>query len=423
MKPVLRVVLLAATLVVAGGLAGLLLATHSRSTAGRPTAPRQIGQPASLPAVSAAAAPAGGTLVGLREQLISGELRVPTYVHPLPGTGLLLVLERRGTVQRLDPRTGELSLFMDLTDRVDGTSGIEIGLLGFATHPEFANNRRFFVYYSDSEHQPVLAEFTAAADGLTGQANSERRLLRLSKYGLRHYGGMLQFGEHGLLYVSVGDGGEFYRNPQDPHTLLGSILRLNVDTGDPYAIPADNPFHGGAGAPEVWAYGLRNPWRYFLDLPRQLIYVADVGQEHVEEINIVPLQPLGYNFGWPYREGSACWELSPDCARTGLVEPALDYTHSEGCAITGGVVYRGLRIPELYGHYFYADWCQGWVRSLQWREGKVTNQRDWSTYLGRIEGISSFGLDADGELLLVTTSGRVSQLWPVRGGTPVPFHW
>ena len=207
-----------------------------------------------------------------------------------------------------------------------------------------------------------------------GDPSSEIQLLTFDKPTTRHNGGMLQFGPDGYLWMSLGEGGAASVNSQDPNRLLSSILRLDVDSGEPYGIPEDNPFAGGGGAPEVWAKGLRNPWRFSID--GDLIYIGDVGHEDFEEIDIVPLDGAPYNFGWLRMEGTSCFQRGCDAVAEGLTLPVVEYTHAEGCSVTGGFVYRGAAIPELDGHYFYGDWCGEWIRSFRYEGGEVTGPPD-----------------------------------------------
>ena len=225
---------------------------------------------------------------------------------------------------------------------------------------------------------------------------------------------MLVFGPDGYLYIAIGDGGLFEEFGQNPDVFLGTILRLDMDTGDPYSAPDDNPFFSGGGAPEVWAYGLRNPWRFSIDRASNTMFIGDVGQADAEEVNAVALEPVGYNFGWPVMEGYNCWLPRDGCDQTGIQLPTTVYSHADGCSVTGGYVYRGSQIPEYYGHYFYADWCLGWVRSFEYASGAVLNPNDWSVDLANPGQITSFGLDGDGEMLYTTFEGTLGRIIAVR---------
>lgn len=355
-------------------------------------------------------------LQALAVEVITDQLTYPTFPIVAPGgDGTIYVLERRGTIRRVDPVTGEISPFLDIVNKSNADKGIELGLLGMAFHPDFETNRRFFVYYTDVEHDTAVVEYLMGPDGLPDLA-SAKRLMEIDRLpnGLRHNAGMMQFDDEGYLYIASGDNGQFDVNPQDPNTLLGVIMRIDVDNGDPYTTPSDNPWADGSGAPEVWAIGFRNPWRFWIDIPEQYMYIGDVGQSTWEEINVVPLEPAGYNFGWPFMEGRACWNPASGCPTGGLVLPITAYDHDEGCSVTAGVVYRGVEIPELIGHFLYSDWCTGWVRSFRQEDGQLVGDiKEW-TELGNVGQVSSFGLDQDGELLFVTTNGTLARLVPVR---------
>ena len=337
-------------------------------------------------------------------QLVADIDRVLAIAAPASDPRVYLA-ERRGVIQAVDP-SGETTEFLDISDRVRA-NGIEQGLLGLAFHPAYDENGLFYVYYTDDNDDTRLSEFVGGETG--ADPASELELLVFDQPTDRHNGGMLEFGPDGYLYVSVGDGGDGGQHGQRAGTLFGTILRLDVDGGYPYAIPSDNPFVAGGGAAEVWAYGLRNPWRFAIDEAE--IYIADVGQEGWEEVTVLSLDEGGANLGWAYREGSACFN-SPECEETETVLPTLEYDHGEGCSITGGYVYRGDAIPELHGTYFYADWCRGWVRSFRHEDGEAVDLREWPDL--EPGQVNTFGLDADGELYMSTWGGSVWKMVPVR---------
>lgn len=382
-------------------------ATPSTPAPSAPLSPLSL--PTTVPASTTTLAP----LQGLAVELVVEGLDQPTFVTSPPGDGRLFVVERVGTVVIVDPERGLLpDPFIDLRDRVS-SGGIEQGLLGLAFHPDYADNGRFFVYYTDLGANSRLVEHRVGSHPDQADAGGERVVLAFDQFVDRHYGGMLLFGPEGFLYVSLGEGGKASAHAQNPDSMLAAILRLDVDHGDPYATPADNPFAAGGGAPEVWAKGLRNPWRFSIDPVEGLVYIADVGHTEWEEINVVPLEGGGYNFGWLPMEGSRCFQ-GRTCDPTGKVLPVVEYSHAEGCSVTGGFVYRGQAIPELVGHYFYADWCGGWVRSFRYLDGEATEARDWSADVGEIGQVNSFGLDAAGELYLATHEGSVYRIVPER---------
>lgn len=340
------------------------------------------------------------------EVLATGLVR-PNYVLPLPGTESLLVMLAEGTVWSLGD--GELAPepFLDMRDVVNDT-GIEMGLLGMAFHPEDAT--RLFVYYSGPELDTQLVELEATATG--ADPATARLVLAVPQPADRHQAGMVQFGGDGYLYLSIGDGGDGGTEGQNPESVLGTVVRIDVDAADPYSIPPDNPFFGGGGAPEVLVYGLRNPWRFGIDPVADVLYIGDVGQDRWEEIDVVPLDMEPYNFGWPLTEGAHCF-LESGCNPSSFEGPTVEYGHDEGCSVTGGFVYRGRAIPEVTGHYFYADWCRQWIRSFAYVGGDVTDEQEWSE-LSSFGQINSFGLDADGELLVTTWGGEVARIVPVR---------
>lgn len=353
-------------------------------------------------------------LQGLALEPIASGLAQPTVVAAPPDDARLFVAERTGEVRLVDPTSGLVEEpFLDLSGLVTST-GIEQGLLGLTFHPDFGSTGRLFAYFVDIDGRRRLSEFQAQGPG--ADPGSERVLFSFAQppgsLDIRHYGGMLLFGPDGHLWVSLGDGADARGQGQDPNTVFGTILRLDVDSADPYGIPSDNPFADGGGAPEVWAYGLRNPWRFTIDPPEGLVYIADVGQETWEEVNVVPLAGAGANLGWPDSEGNHCF-LDSDCDLGAFTTPVLEYGHDEGCSITGGHVYRGEAIPELDGHYFYADWCRGWVRSFRYEEGEAVDLTDWSDELQPGQ-VNAFGVDASGELNIATYEGDVFRVVPVR---------
>jgi glucose/arabinose dehydrogenase len=340
-------------------------------------------------------------------EIIGEDFDQPVYVTSPAGDPRLFVVERAGTIRIVDPASGKLEQpLLDIRAEVHDP-GIEQGLLGMAFHPDFADTGRFFVYYTDSDNDTQLVEYRKNPNENTADPLTARRLLLFPQPTDRHNGGMLLFGPDGYLYLGLGEGGKASLHAQHPETLLSAILRIDVDDGDPYGIPPNNPFIEGEGAPEVLVYGLRNPWRFAID--DGLLYIADVGHSDWEEINVVPLDGIPYNFGWLIMEGNHCF-IPTDCDPTGLTLPVLEYGHDQGCSITGGFVYRGAAIPELNGHYFYADWCTRFVRSFRYEGGVAADQQDWSDDLAEVGQINSFGLDADGELYVATWSGTVARI-------------
>jgi glucose/arabinose dehydrogenase len=343
----------------------------------------------------------------------------PSAVGAPVGDDRIFVMQRHGTIRVLDAERNLVEEnFIDLTDRVLA-GGIEQGLLGLAFHPDYANNGRFFVYYTDKGGNRQLSEFAVSAENPNlADTDSEKVIFEYEQppnaTDIRHYGGNVTFGPDGYLWVSMGDGADSRAQGQDPNTPYGSIVRIDVDGGDPYAVPPDNPFVDGGGLADVWAYGLRNPWRFSIDPVDGLVYIADVGHADQEEVNVVPITEGGYNFGWSDMEGTRCFHLT-DCDPADYTAPAVTYTHDEGLSITGGYVYRGAEIPELHGTYFYSDWVQQWIRGFKYVDGAVTDARDWTADLGGpIGSITSFGLDGHGEMYAVTYEGGLFKFTAAR---------
>ncbi|HKK09166.1 MAG TPA: PQQ-dependent sugar dehydrogenase [Gemmatimonadota bacterium] len=336
----------------------------------------------------------------------------PLYLTAPAGDDRLFVVEKGGTVRVVEGGRLLAAPFLDLSSVV--SAGGERGLLSLAFHPDYATNGTFYVDFTDASGDTrVVAYRVSASDPDRADPASGDTILSVAQPYANHNGGLLAFGPDGMLYVGLGDGGsggDPDGNGQDTGTLLGTILRLDVDGGSPYAIPSDNPFAGGSGGRgEIWAYGLRNPWRYAFDAPSGLLYIADVGQGDWEEVDVVPADSGGVNFGWNVVEGDHCYGAS-SCDRTGLEPPVLEYGHDQGCSITGGMVYRGDAMPELDGTYFYSDYCSGWLRSFRYRAGSVTDERSWS--VGDLGRVLSFGRDAAGELYVLSADGSVYRLEP-----------
>ena len=356
--------------------------------------------------------PAPAATTGLVLEKVVAGLEEPLYATAPPGDTRLFVVEQPGRIRIV--RAGGLlpAPFLDLTREV--SFGGERGLLGLAFHPDYRRNGQFFVNYTDRSGDTRIERFTVGADPDRADRGSRKLILAVDQPYANHNGGHLLFGPDGMLYIGLGDGGgagDPHGNGQDPGTLLGKLLRIDVDHGDPYAIPANNPFRRRAGArPEIWAMGLRNPWRYAFDPAGSRLYIADVGQNRWEEIHVADMRRGGLNFGWNRMEGDHCFPLGRPCDSAGLERPVVEYDHSQGCSITGGFVYRGRRLPALAGHYFYADYCQGWVRSFRMEGGSVVDHREWR--LGDAGPVLSFGTDAAGELYLCSGRGEVFRLAP-----------
>ncbi|HVL65021.1 MAG TPA: PQQ-dependent sugar dehydrogenase [Actinomycetota bacterium] len=317
------------------------------------------------------------------------------------GRGRLLIVGQDGLIHTL--RRGRLAArpFLDLTEKTEASG--EQGLLGLALHPRFARNGRLFVNYTDLNGDTVVAEYRARRGRAI--AASERVLLTIDQPFANHNGGHMDFGPDGYLYIATGDGGL----AGDPmlagrrlDTLLAKLLRIDVDSGDPYGIPADNPFTGVPGARgEIWATGLRNPWRFSFD--DGSLWIADVGQFEVEEVNRVSADDAGVDYGWNLMEGDRCFPATVQCpAPPGIEAPYAVYGHDLGCAVTGGYVYRGREVPALRGTYVFADYCSGLVFGVP---AHGPSPAEPVVLLESGLAISSFGLDRKGRLYVTDLAG------------------
>jgi glucose/arabinose dehydrogenase len=381
---------------------------------GNASGPTPIPSATPPTASCAAGAPVSG-IPSLTARLVASGLRNPLDLQSVSADReRLYVVEQGGAIRVI--RGGRLlaAPFLDVSSRI--SSGGERGLLGLAFHPQFATNRRFFVSYTNPGGDSQVAEFRASSAD-AADPGTERVLLTESQPFANHNGGGLAFDGTGRLLVALGDGGsggDPLGNGQRLDTLLGKILRIDVDAGAPYAVPSDNPFRTTPGAaPEIWAYGLRNPFRISVDRPTGDLYMGDVGQSRIEEIDVgLASGRGGENYGWNTAEGSLCYRPSTGCSTAGLTPPVYEYTHAEGCSVTGGVVYRGCRMPDLSGSYFFGDFCTGLVRSFRLANGQATDLRDWTAGLRGVDSPTSFGLDAEGEVYVVDYDGEVYRLEP-----------
>jgi glucose/arabinose dehydrogenase len=355
----------------------------------------------------------GGPPVGetaIRLQQVAEGLQSPVHLTAPANDTRLFIVEQPGRIRIV--RNGSLlpTPFLDLTEKV--SAGGERGLLSVAFHPQYVTNGTFFVNYTDSRGDTRIERYRVSADPNRADPTSAELVLAVAQPFSNHNGGLAAFGPDGKLYIGMGDGGgggDPQETGQDPLRMLGKLLRIDVDAGRPYVIPPNNPYAGGSNPlPEIWASGLRNPWRFSWDRTANLLYMADVGQNRLEEINVVPAGQGGVNYGWDVMEGSDCFEPSSGCTRTGLTLPVAEYTHTDGCSVTGGFVYRGQDIPGLRGHYFYADYCQGWIRSFRYANGAATEARSWE--VENVGNVSSFGEDARGELYVISHSGAVYKI-------------
>lgn len=323
----------------------------------------------------------------------------------------VFVVEKTGKIKRFNNNSNveSVDVFLDLTSKVDSSSG-EKGLLGLAFHPNYKENGYFFVNYTD-RNNTIVARYSRMDDTNVGDINSEEILLKFQQPYSNHNGGHLEFGPDGYLYIGTGDGGsggDPQNNSQNRANLLGKILRIDIDNSSeesPYSIPYDNPFKKNTEGyeEEIFAYGLRNPWKFSFDSMRGILIAADVGQDKIEEINIIK---GGGNYGWNLMEGSLIFKSNNEIS-DGLIPPIWEYEHPIGRSITGGYTYYGEKYPSLYGVYIYGDFVTGKVWGL-WldNDNKVQNH----DLLNTDTMISSFGLDEKGEIYVVDFNGYIYRI-------------
>jgi hypothetical protein len=317
-------------------------------------------------------------------------------IQMVPWEAFDLIATKDGQVWLYESTAGEVSQqpVLDISDQVRNEG--ERGLLSIAVDPN--DYERVFLHYSDNSGNTTVSEFRWDNGGLV----DEQVLLRVDQPAGNHNGGMLQFGSDGFLYLGLGDGGganDRYGNGQNRDTLLAGLVR--VDVNDP------------AAEPILYQYGLRNPWRFWIE--DDLIYIADVGQNTYEEVDVAPLLP-DVNYGWPITEGLHCFRPSSGCDTTGITLPLIEVAHGDAgtCSITGGIVYRGQAIPEIQGHYFYSDYCGGYLRSFRYLfSGEAADQTDWTDQVGVPGSVVSFGVDQEGEMYVLTTD-RILKVTAVR---------
>ena len=362
--------------------------------------------------------------LGLGLQTLITGLDEPVFVtHAGDGSGRLFIVEKRGVIRIWQENRLLDAPFLDIVSRV-GSSASEQGLLGLAFAPDFASSRLFVVNYTNRQGDTIVERYGVTDDPNRADAGSAFRILRIDQPAPNHNGGMVAFGPDGNLWIGAGDGGganDVYKNGQNPRALLGKMLRLDVmsDLSKPYVTPADNPWvnqtwNGQRVAPEIWALGLRNPWRFSFDRATGDLWIGDVGQDAYEEIDRVAAEQKGYpngglNFGWPIMEGLHCFESESGCNRQGLEIPVAEHDHNGGnCSITGGYLYRGAAIPALDGVYFYGDYCSGSIWALVGASDRIEPPVSvFSTSLY----ISSFGEDENAELYVADLGrGNVYQL-------------
>jgi glucose/arabinose dehydrogenase len=369
-------------------LIALLLVAACSDTQANPAA-RAASNASSVPASDASV-----TASLLRLEQVGDRFRSPVFLTSPPGDSRLFVVEQAGRIRIVKDGKVLPIPFLDISERV--RSGGEQGLLSMAFHPGYRTNGEFFVNFTDRSGDTRIERFKVSSNADVADESSSRLIVGIDQPYSNHNGGLVMFGLDGMLYAGMGDGGsggDPHGNGQNRNALLGKILRIDVSRD---------------ARPEIWAIGMRNPWRFAFDRATGLLYIADVGQNQYEEINVEPADRAGLNYGWNIMEGDHCYR-SENCRRDGLVLPKVTFNHSGGaCSVTGGFVYRGRRIPSIAGHYFYSDYCAGWIRSFRFSNGAVTDQRTWSVEdLGHVV---SFGEDSSGELYILTESGRVLRI-------------
>jgi uncharacterized protein (TIGR03437 family) len=335
-------------------------------------------------------------------QIVSGVSAPTDIAHAGDGSGRIFVVQQNGIVRIVRDGSLVAQPFLDITSRTQG--GGERGLLGIAFPPGFAEKQRFYVNYTDLQGATVIAMYRVSPNRDVADAGSEQIVLRIAQPASNHNGGQLLFGPDGYMYIGMGDGGgagDPQNNAQNPQTLLGKMLRIDVES-DPgrFSAPPSNPFfNSGATRPEIWALGLRNPWRFSFDRATGGLWIADVGQNRLEEINFQPASSSGgENYGWNIMEGTQCFQ--PNCQTQGLVRPIAEYGRADGCSVTGGYVYRGRSWPGLRGTYLYGDYCTGRIWGIE------PQGTSWSNRLLLASGfrITTFGEDEAGEIYVANSA-------------------
>lgn len=344
-----------------------------------------------------------------RLEVVADGLSEPLFLTSPAGDPRLFVVEQTGAIRIIAGGRVLATPFLDLEDRVSG--GNEQGLLGLAFDPSYASNGRFFINMTDRNGDTNIIAFRVSTDPNIADPDSAELVLFIDQPQANHNGGWLGFGPDGYLYVGMGDGGgagDRENNAQNPNSLLGKMLRLDINA-KPYAIPPTNPYAKGGGAPEIFASGVRNPWRNAFD--GETLFIGDVGQNKWEEIDAISTGDAGANLGWRVMEGEACYNPA-NCDVAPYVKPIHVYSHDDGCSVTGGYVYRGEAIPAVAGRYFFADYCAGILKSLVYSNGRASDVQSYETAFGAIGNITSFGEDSARELYILTGAGSVLRLAP-----------
>jgi len=368
--------------------------------------------------------------------LVAKDFDKPVYVTTHPkDANIFYIIEQDGYIRVID-NSIELEIpFLDITDRVHKPlfPGDEMGLLGFAFDPNFQKNGFVYVNYNDKDDNTIISRFKR--DNNTIDNTTERIILKFKQPYSNHNGGHIAFDSKGYFYISVGDGGSSgdpENRAQNLNNIFGSILRIKLNNDGSYTIPSDNPFSGLGKMKEIWAYGLRNVWRFSFDRANDDMYLGDVGQNSWEEINYISSSSKsGINFGWNIMEASSCFSDNDDCSKMKYELPVFEYPNDakyvrtllglkqknvHGCSVTGGYVYRGNKIPELYGRYFFGDYCTGKIWSFRLDDENAIDFQDHTKILLNSINkkkfyLSSFGETNEGELLLVDYSGSIYKLF------------
>lgn len=388
----------------------------------------------SAPASAASGACAGISTASdtpLTTVRIASGLVQPLFVAAPPrDTTRLFIVEQGGKIRLVKDGVLQPTAFLDISGLTYSSSdggGSEQGLLGLAFDPNYAQNGWFFVYHTDASWNNLLVRYSRSATDPDRADPASRQVVTTYNHPgeWNHNGGMLAFGPDGYLYIGTGDGGNGCdppANAQNPSSPLGKLHRIDVRSL-PYTVPSTNPFVGSSGyLPEIWALGLRNPWRFSFDRATGDLYIGDVGENNWEEIDFTPVGSAGLNYGWDRYEGSFCPNPScsgqGSCTLTNRKDPVVQFDHGAGCSVTGGYVYRGCRMPELHGTYFYSDYCSAFIHSFEISGGAVTNPLDRTSELDPgaglvINHVTSFGEDARGEIYIVSQAGNVFEIVPV----------
>lgn len=384
------------------------------ATVAPPTEPLLTPTPTPVPATPTPPAVQLPSLAEINPTLVpvaDGFTRPVFLTHAGDGSGRLFVVEQPGRILILIDGNVNPEPFLDIASLV-GSDANEQGLLSVAFHPDYVTNGFFYLNYTNKQGDTVIARYNRSDNPDVADPNSAKILMTIGQPYANHNGGQIAFGPGGYLYIGMGDGGaggDPQNRAQDLGTLLGKILRIDVNNGEPYGVPENNPFVDNAPArPEIWSYGWRNPWRFSFDAATGDMYIADVGQNQYEEVHVEWANTPGQNYGWRLMEGFHCFNPNTcDPSALGLVLPVVEYDHGSGCSITGGYVYRGTRFPAFTGTYFYGDYCSGIIWGIR---SEADGRWSEAELLRSDKTISSFGQDETGELYLVNHKGNIFRL-------------